>query len=194
MSQFDRPNDETYSHSQIDQIDQICDDYERELKEQQDPKIEVYLYRVPEQLRDRLLRDLVEVDFDFTRHKRQNDFGEYFRRFPKDSEVLEEVQEKLIHNAETKVPDGGYDDSTPSSNRFGRPNLSRFEFREMVGIGGFGSVWRAFDRVLEREVAVKIPRLERVKLAEFLREARTAAHLNHPNIVKVYDVGDENGT
>ena len=194
MSHLDRPNDETYSHSQIDQIDQICDDYERELKEQQAPKIEVYLFRVPEQLRYRLLRDLVAVDFDFTRHQRQNDFGEYLRRFPDASEVLLEVREELIHNAETKVPGGGEDDSKPSSNRYGRPNLSRFEFREMVGIGGFGSVWRAFDRVLEREVAVKIPRLERVKLAEFLREARTAAHLNHPNIVKVYDVGEENGT
>ncbi len=76
-------------------------------------------------------------------------------------------------------------------------DASRYELREQIGSGGMGVVYRAQDRRLGREVALKrMP--ENLKdhpraVELFLREARAAAALNHPNIVTVYDVDMESG-
>ncbi len=73
--------------------------------------------------------------------------------------------------------------------------LGRFELVERVGIGAVGAVWKARDCKLDRVVAVKIPRHEIQNMAaalQFAREARAAAQLSHPNIVRVYEVVTEN--
>ena len=79
------------------------------------------------------------------------------------------------------------------------PNLDRvlmgqFELREIAGRGAMGTVYRAYQRTMDRIVAVKILRSEIVKepgvLRRFLREARAAAKLQHPNIVTVHMVGE----
>ena len=70
--------------------------------------------------------------------------------------------------------------------------IGQFELLERVGMGKFGSVWRARDTQLDRIVAVKIPRKDQLDAAEvemFFREARTAAQLRHPNIVGVHEIG-----
>ncbi|MER7993863.1 serine/threonine-protein kinase, partial [Micromonospora chalcea] len=72
----------------------------------------------------------------------------------------------------------------------------RYRLLDLVGRGGMGQVWRARDEELHREVAVKqvvppnwLAENERDELrARTLREARTSARLNHPNVVRVYDV------
>ena len=77
-----------------------------------------------------------------------------------------------------------------------RPVIGRFELLEEVGRGQFGTVWRARDTRLERIVALKVPRQEELDLHTrhmFLREANAAAALNHPNIVRVYEVFEEEG-
>ncbi len=74
--------------------------------------------------------------------------------------------------------------------------LGHYELLEIVGHGGFGTVWRAKDLRLNREVAVKIPRfliMSREDKAQFIREAKVAAQLRHPNIVAVHDVDCVNG-
>jgi tetratricopeptide (TPR) repeat protein len=71
-------------------------------------------------------------------------------------------------------------------------NIGHFELIELLGSGGFGAVWKARDLQLDRLVAVKIPHKGRLNLAEierFLREARAAAQVRHPNIVSVHEVG-----
>jgi WD40 repeat protein/serine/threonine protein kinase len=75
--------------------------------------------------------------------------------------------------------------------------VAHFELLEMVGQGGFGSVWRARDLNLDRIVAVKVPRhqdLSPEEVDRFLREAKAAAQLRHPNIVGVHEVGQHSGT
>ncbi|WP_165441831.1 serine/threonine protein kinase [Rubinisphaera italica] len=71
--------------------------------------------------------------------------------------------------------------------------IGRFEILKKLGAGGFGIVYLAFDSVLDREVALKLPHnelLQNSKSAKrFLREAKTSARLTHPNIVQVYDAG-----
>src|SRR5205823_12641027 len=72
----------------------------------------------------------------------------------------------------------------------------RYRLGSAVGTGGMGRVWLSYDEVLRREVAVKQIVLpfgladdERQELRQrTLREARAAARLSHPNIVRIYDV------
>jgi WD40 repeat protein/serine/threonine protein kinase len=75
--------------------------------------------------------------------------------------------------------------------------LGHFTLVGQIGTGSFGSVWRAKDTELDRTVAVKIPRkgqLDPTEAEQFLREARAAAQLRHPNIVSVYEVGRDGDT
>ncbi len=75
--------------------------------------------------------------------------------------------------------------------------LGNFEIVAMLGGGGMGEVYRARDLRLKREVAIKtLPAgfsNNRERVARFEREARAASALNHPNIVTVYDIGQEGG-
>src|SRR5215475_2947740 len=77
----------------------------------------------------------------------------------------------------------------------------RYELLASLGHGGFGTVWRAHDRTLGRDVAIKLITLDearpgtRAEIAErFEREARAVAALNHPNIVTAHDYGVERDT
>ena len=70
--------------------------------------------------------------------------------------------------------------------------IGQFELLQLVGIGAFGEVWKAKDSELDRYVAVKLPHLKKMggqNAEQFLREARAAAQLKHPNIVPVFEVG-----
>jgi len=74
----------------------------------------------------------------------------------------------------------------------------RYRLLERIGGGGMAVVYRALDTVLNRHVAVKILRSQYVHDEEFIqrfrREARSAASLSHPNVVSVYDVGQDGDT
>ncbi len=75
--------------------------------------------------------------------------------------------------------------------------LGRFELIETIGVGAFGTVYKARDPQLDRVVAVKVPRAGSLASGEdrdrFLREARSAARLRHPAIVPVHEVGEHEG-
>ena len=77
----------------------------------------------------------------------------------------------------------------------GRLIANRYEIIENVGNGGMATVYRAKDHILNRFVAVKILKDEFTTDDEFIKrfrsEAQAVASLNHPNIVGVYDVGNE---
>jgi WD40 repeat protein/serine/threonine protein kinase len=75
--------------------------------------------------------------------------------------------------------------------------VAHFDLLDQVGLGAFGAVWKARDAVLQRTVALKIPRRGQVTAEEaeyFFRDARAAAQLTHPNIVSVYEVGRDGDT
>ena len=71
------------------------------------------------------------------------------------------------------------------------PNLGHFRLDKKLGEGACGAVFKAYDTKLDRTVAIKIPRSSLIGEAEteqFVREARAAAQLKHPNIVSVHEV------
>lgn len=75
--------------------------------------------------------------------------------------------------------------------------LGRFEVRAWVGEGTFAEVFRGFDSRLDREVALKVARPGTLgtqkRIKRFLREARAAGNLRHPNIVPLYETGEDAG-
>jgi eukaryotic-like serine/threonine-protein kinase len=75
--------------------------------------------------------------------------------------------------------------------------LGNYEILDKLGEGGMGEVWRARDRRLQRMVAVKIlPQPvagDPTRRARFEQEARALGALNHPNIVAIYDIGEDGG-
>jgi serine/threonine protein kinase len=71
--------------------------------------------------------------------------------------------------------------------------IGRYEIQKVLGRGGFGVVYLAYDEQLKRLVAIKVPHAELILQPEdaeaYLAEARTVANLDHPAIVPVHDVG-----
>ena len=76
--------------------------------------------------------------------------------------------------------------------------LSHYLVQERLGAGGMGTVYRARDTRLSRDVAIKVINTEIAgdaeRVARFHREARAVAALNHPGIVTIHDTGEEHGT
>ena len=103
----------------------------------------------------------------------------------------------------TQIPTWSGGNSAPTSGRAAPGTLigGRYTLRAAVGHGGMGTVWRAADTLLRRDVAIKevilppgLAPTDRDSMYErTMREARAAAALQHPAVVQVYDVVHENG-
>ena len=78
------------------------------------------------------------------------------------------------------------------------PKLGHFELLEQIGKGGMATVFLAYDPSLDRKVAIKLldedlAHQDQQFVESFIREARITAGINHPNIVQIYFVGEEDG-
>lgn len=71
--------------------------------------------------------------------------------------------------------------------------LNRYHLEAELGKGGMGTVYRAHDTLLDRDVAIKVladPGLGSTGRTRLMSEARAVARLNHPNIISIYDVAE----
>jgi Protein kinase domain len=85
-----------------------------------------------------------------------------------------------------------WSDSRPAHDFVGK-RIGPYRIVSVLGRGGMGTVYKARDSRLERDVAIKVlseARVEGMLRVRFEREARAASALNHPNICSVYDVGE----
>jgi serine/threonine protein kinase len=75
--------------------------------------------------------------------------------------------------------------------------LGKYRIERELGRGGFATVYQAYDPTLDRRVAIKTPHAAYLADAEFVarfrRKALTAAQLNHPNIITIHEIGEQDG-
>jgi eukaryotic-like serine/threonine-protein kinase len=132
-------------------------------------------------------RELDELDArlaaDATASSYQGRYGARLEELLRSSRIDEATVRRLADSVVGPAP------SAPTS----PPMLGRYELRELVGVGGNGRVFKAWDRELERHVALKLLRQDRGSAAELLEEARAQARIDHPNICPIYEVGELEG-
>ena len=113
-----------------------------------------------------------------------------------------ELTSKVFESSTSKNPASHAVPAPPAEQILGGSGTvaGRFRIQKLLGRGGMGSVYLAHDEQLDRPVALKIPRLPddpesaEKSVSRFLREARAAAILSHPNICPIYDVGRDGDT
>jgi serine/threonine protein kinase len=111
------------------------------------------------------------------------------------SRVVAAISDKPDEQEPRKAAADAIDDD-PSKDLAGK-TLAGYKIMEKIGSGGMGTVYRAEQISMSRDVALKVLyhrySQDEVFVKRFIREARSAGGLNHSNIVRVYDVGQENG-
>ena len=182
-------------------VELLHSDLEWRLKAGEPARVEDYLAGFPEMNRDRRsLVGLLAAEWTIRRRTEPTlDGDEYLRRFPGlypsllDAMARGSTGPRATLPRVAGVPAIADEPEPPLPTRFGR-----FELRELVGRGTFGRVFRAWDTVMRRQVAVKLPRqgrsASRDDVRTFLREARTASGLKHPNIVQLFEADEHEGT
>ena len=141
-----------------------------------------------DQLMDNLIgTDQPEVDPDFA------DLANSLRNL----QLFSIVERDLVADVDFNTSEELLDDDVPIQEFEKATVLGRFELREIIGRGSFGIVYRAFDRLTRREVALKMPRPELRGLKtikeRFYREAASMSQLVHPGLVPLLDIGVAEG-
>ena len=154
--------------------------------------------------RDRLFDLLAEWD-DLRKQGRTVGSAELCPDDPAMRSALEQQIDRLLRFERLAQPEDSHRNAIKQSSNVVTGNqaearspvlpqlIDRYQVERQLGSGGFGIVYLAYDAVLMRHVAIKVPHAELVKRPEdaeaYRREARSVASLDHPNIVPVYDVG-----
>lgn len=185
------------------QVDRLCDEFESEWKAGSAPRIELYLKRIDTDGQVRLLRELLQAEWELLRERGEEIIPQrYVARFTESSsEVLATYQR---WRSDTAAKDTGQETTAEGSQAaIGEDELKQlsipgYEIKEVLGRGGMGIVYRARYLDLNRDVALKTvltgsnARVE--ERIRFRAEAQAAASLRHPNVVRVYDVSEHDGT
>ncbi|HUR41313.1 MAG TPA: serine/threonine-protein kinase [Verrucomicrobiae bacterium] len=155
---------------------------------------------------DKLLDLMYNLALDFERKRQHNKAESVFAHIAKENPKFRDIAEKTARSkklSETVILGGG-GGSHPGGTMVlapggEKPMLGRYQVEKELGKGAMGVVYMGKDPKINRIVAIKTMALtqefERDELASvkerFFREAETAGRLNHPNIVQMYDAGEE---
>ncbi|MDE2310906.1 MAG: CHASE2 domain-containing protein, partial [Betaproteobacteria bacterium] len=156
---------------------------------------------------DSLMEVLYNLGLDFERKRQFNKAESVFKYMAEYNPKFRDLDERMAQSkamSETVILGGAAGKSNASTMVLGRagvskPMLGRYEIEKELGKGAMGVVYLGKDPKIGRTVAIKTmalsqefdaDELEDVK-ARFFREAESAGRLNHPNIVAIYDAGEE---
>ena len=182
MASHDEPT-RSFQLSSQNEIDQLCDEFEVFWQSGEHPEISEFLQRASTDLWHTLFVELVRLDMEYRSTLGESPtLKDYADRFPQFEQVLVELRVSASPSSIQRLAD--------------IRQIGGLKLIQKVGSGTFGVVWKAWDPKLERDVAVKLPTeqsLCREYAAEFRREAKAAAKLSHPGIVRVIAYGTENG-
>jgi serine/threonine protein kinase len=184
-----------------DALDSACDAFERACRSGQPPRIEEFVKSAPQSQQADLLVELVELDFSHRRRSGQSPaVEEYVARFPEHAPRLRERLSMLIDSDHQTLgstvarcgPETIDTDSELPAVLSAGSRLGRYELQDCLGRGSFGEVWRAWDPMLKRNVAIKTLRPDRAfpgdVVRNFVTEGSRLAQFRHPGIVGVFDV------
>jgi serine/threonine protein kinase len=181
-------------------------DLEFRLESGEAARVEKYLERYPQLASDKeVVLELIAAEFEQRQRLAGPTVEEYLERFPQyradlaldcqprqicQSRSTSPAREKWGGPARSPAEVGG----APSP---GALRVGKFQLVQLLGSGAFGNVYKAWDGELERVVALKVPCVGRQTHAEererFVKEARSAARLQHPGIVALYEAGQIDG-
>jgi predicted Ser/Thr protein kinase len=205
-----------------DQIEILCDRFEREWQAGARPRIQEYVAEAPEPARHELAGELLKLDIHYRRERGDSILAGDYAEFPEHASLVGTLLRLSPKAASSRVPAskagkaGGNADGRPlpdtlseelgASTVFSAPRLfGDYEIIKELGKGGMGIVYLVRQRSAgNREVALKVIRLDRLEhlrpeqrqewLDRFRTEGQAAARLRHDNIVTVYEVGTVDGT
>lgn len=158
-------------------------------------------------LDDSLMENLYSLGLDFERKRQFNKAEQVFHYMASYNPSFKDIQQRTLtarQLSETVIL-GGYPSQhlhtelTGDNLTITKPMLGRYQIEKELGKGAMGTVYLGIDPKIGRQVAIKTlalsqafeaSELEAVK-SRFFREAETAGKLNHPNIVTIYDAGEE---
>lgn len=195
-------NDEHDSRAEHRLIDQVCRRQTQDWEQGVQTEVEEILTQHPELAEnDEDVFDLVYNELQLRRTVLGDSFqlSELTDRFPQFSRRLH--RQLQLHQAIQSLQESNrakhetWTGGAPTPATLGlSPGqlLGRYRVLRLIGSGGFGVVYLAVDTQLNREVALKIPRVDdlpELQRKRFLQEAELAASLEHPHLVAVYDAG-----
>ncbi|MDG3006665.1 serine/threonine-protein kinase [Paludisphaera mucosa] len=187
-----------------------CERFEADWKARPRPRVEDYLGAPDDPARPLLFEELAALEIELRRDRGEHPtVGEYLDRFPAHAEVVARLFH-IVHRAEdlglTEVwppPTRLTDPSEPraSSSSSAPPALGerfgKYDLIAELARGGMGVVYKARDTALNRDVAIKMilsgAMATEAERERFRREAALAAKLEHPNVVPIYEVGEQDG-
>jgi serine/threonine-protein kinase len=186
-------------------VDEACQRFEKAWQAGGRPVIEEYLGKTAGPERERLVRQLIRLEVHYrVRHGEAPLPQEYHRFQTLPRAWLEEVLaagRPPVGAAQTTAAEGPSPAPPPSLDRprftAGQVLAGRYRVVAPLGRGGMGEVYRADDLKLGQPVALKFLPADLARdpdrLARFHNEVRVARQVSHPNVCRVYDVGEADG-
>lgn len=198
-------------------LDSVCDQFEKAYLQSPNVRIEDFVATLSNEHRILVATELIEVEWSIRQTRGENPVAtEYAGRFPECESAIRQIAQTCFSACERRSPSNvttsmadELQNTLRSSTHFTtvpsitgaasdadapprKISLGHFEIQQEIGRGGMGVVYRAKDTHLDRDVALKslIPDAYRQPHARerFLREAKAAAVVRHPNIVTIYSV------